>query len=213
MPTKRPARRGRKSAYHHGDLRQALLAAGEAELAVNGIEGFTLRGCAKRAGVSHAAPAHHFKDANALLTALATLGFTRFAQAMRAHQAKASAEPRAQLVAAGLGYLDFALAYPALFRLMFGSRRPDFADPSLHAVAEESFAILVGAIARVRGRDPWGDPRAMEDVAASWALVHGIAMLTLAGSVAFQAALPKERWERAVDAIIGRLVPPDAPRA
>ena len=60
-----------RHAYHHGDLRKALLDAAEAELAEKGVEGFTLRGCAKRAGVSHAAPAHHFKDANALLTALA----------------------------------------------------------------------------------------------------------------------------------------------
>ena len=65
-------------AYHHGDLRKALLVAAEAELVEKGLEGFTLRCCAKRAGVSHAAPAHHFKDANALLTALATEGYERF---------------------------------------------------------------------------------------------------------------------------------------
>ena len=62
-----------RHAYHHGDLRKALIEAAEAELAEKGVEGFTLRGCAKRAGVSHAAPAHHFKDANALLTALAVV--------------------------------------------------------------------------------------------------------------------------------------------
>ena len=70
--------------------RKALLVAAEAELAEKGVEGFTLRGCAKRAGVSHAAPAHHFKDANALLTALAAEGFERFVAAMRKRQSQAT---------------------------------------------------------------------------------------------------------------------------
>ena len=65
---------GQAHPYHHGDLRNALVAAAEAELAEHGIEGFTLRGCAKRAGVSHAAPAHHFGDA-------AGLGYIDFATA------------------------------------------------------------------------------------------------------------------------------------
>ena len=70
-----PARRRTgRDGYHHGDLRAALIAAAEEELAENGVDGFTLRGCARRAGVSHAAPAHHFKDVRALFTALATVG-------------------------------------------------------------------------------------------------------------------------------------------
>ena len=68
-----------RDAYHHGDLRAALIAAAEEELAENGVDGFTLRGCARRAGVSHAAPAHHFKDVRALFTALATIGLRRLA--------------------------------------------------------------------------------------------------------------------------------------
>ena len=64
--------------YHHGDLAAALLVAGEAELVDKGIESFSLRGVAKRAGVSHAAPAHHFGDANGLLNAIAARGFERF---------------------------------------------------------------------------------------------------------------------------------------
>ena len=67
-----------KLPYHHGDLAAALLAAAEAELAEKGVEAFSLRSVAKRAGVSHAAPAHHFGDATGVLTALATEGFRRF---------------------------------------------------------------------------------------------------------------------------------------
>ena len=73
---------------------EALLVAAEAELAEKGVEGFTLRGCAKRAGVSHAAPAHHFKDANALLTALAADGFERFVEAMRKRQSRSDRPAR-----------------------------------------------------------------------------------------------------------------------
>lgn len=180
---------GRTAAYHHGDLRSALLAAAEAELGDKGVEGFTLRGCAKRAGVSHAAPAHHFKDANALLTALATEGFERFVAAMRARQAAAGATPRAQLEAAGLGYIDFARTNPALFRLMFSSTRPDQGDAALGKAASASFDLLVDAVHAVNGVDPRKDSAAMRDVAASWAVVHGLAELTLSGRMPLVATM------------------------
>ena len=176
---------GQPMAYHHGDLREALLVAGEEELKEKGVEGFTLRGCAKRAGVSHAAPAHHFRDAGALLTALAAVGFTRFMAAMEARRSAAPANPRERLIALGLGYIDFATSEPALFRLMFASDRPNFDDPELHRVASSSFAMLVESVAAVRGGDPFGEKAAILDVAAAWSMVHGIADLALAGQMKF----------------------------
>ena len=134
-----PRRRG----YHHGDLRAVLLAAGEAELAEHGVEGFSLRGVAKRAGVSHAAPAHHFRDANGLLTALAAEGFRRFVEKQKARQQVADKDPLALLVAAGMGYVDFAMAHPALFRLMFSSDRPDREAEELHVAASAAYRKLV----------------------------------------------------------------------
>ena len=107
--------------YHHGDLRASLLAAAEAELADRGVEAFSLRQVAKRAGVSHAAPAHHFGDAGGLLTALATEGYRAFQQALDDGMAQAGDDPRERQMAAGLGYIRFATARPALFRLIFGS--------------------------------------------------------------------------------------------
>lgn len=186
-----PAKRtddGRKAArapYHHGNLRRALLVAGEAELAEKGVEGFTLRGCARRAGVSHAAPAHHFKDARALLTALSTEGFRRLTAAMRNRQRKAAKTPRAQFVAAGLGYLDFALASPASFRLMFASDAPDTEDEERKAAGDESYAVLLDAIRDLRGRDPRDHSELMADVAAAWSVVHGLSHLLLAGRLPF----------------------------
>ena len=87
--------------YHHGDLRAALLRAAEVELSERGVEGFTLRGCARRAGVSHAAPAHHFGDADGLLTALAAEGFARFNAAVAARLAARDAQGHSVVAAAG----------------------------------------------------------------------------------------------------------------
>jgi AcrR family transcriptional regulator len=174
-----------KASYHHGGLREALLTAAEMELKEKGVEGFTLRGCAKRAGVSHAAPAHHFKDAGALLTALAGVGFVRFTAAMEARRSAPPADARERLIALGLGYIDFATSEPALFRLMFASDRPDFDDPELHRVASASFGMLVEGVAAARGARSGNDKSAIIDVAAAWSMVHGIADLALSGQMKF----------------------------
>lgn len=164
--------------YHHGDLRLSLLDAARIELSEKGIEGFTLRGCARRAGVSHAAPAHHFPNTDALLTALATHGFERLLEMMRKRQETATKRHSGR-VAAGLGYVDFARSEPALFRLMFSSARPDRSAPALRQAADAAYALLVEAI---RAERPEASARDLADeVAASWALVHGLAELILAG--------------------------------
>lgn len=192
--------------YHHGDLRRALLAGGEAELAENGVEGFTLRGCARRAGVSHAAPAHHFRDVRALLTALAVEGHRRFTAAMRARQRAAAKTPRAQFVAAGLGYLDFALENPGLFLLMFASDAPDPDDEDRKAAGDESYAVLLDAIRDLRGRDPRDNPELMADVAAAWSVVHGLSNLLLAGRLPYLDALPRAERDAMFERIIAGAV-------
>lgn len=154
--------------YHHGDLRHALLAAAESELAERGLEAFSLRSVAKRAGVSHAAPAHHFGDVQGLLTALATEGFRRFLAAMEARE-EGAADPRDRAVAAGLGYLDFALTRPTLFRLIFSSKKPDFRDGELLQAGNAAYDHLVGLVDALGGT--------LSDIAALWAMAHGIADL------------------------------------
>jgi AcrR family transcriptional regulator len=138
------------------------------------IEGFSLRGVAKRAGVSHAAPAHHFRDANGLLTALAAEGFRRFVDKQKAHQQAADKDALSQLVAAGMGYIDFAMAHPALFRLMFSSDRPDHEGEELHAAASAAYCKLVDDVARLRGAET--EPSSPE-VMRVWAIAHGLADL------------------------------------
>ena len=172
---------GKRTAYHHGDLRAALLRAGEDLLGEAGIAGFSLREVARRVGVSHAAPAHHFTDAHGLLAALAAEGFRRFLAAMRHRQADAGADPRALLVASSLGYLDFARASPALFRLMFGDDRIDAPTEELTRAADDAFLHLAGDIERLLGVSPFAHPAAMARAMAAWSLVHGFANLMNSG--------------------------------
>jgi len=188
--------------YHHGDLRSALLAAAELELEEKGTEAFSLRGVAKRAGVSHAAPSHHFEDVGGLLTALTAIGYERFVARMEMREKKAGDDPQARLVAAGLGYIDFAAANPALFRLMFGSKRPDFQDPALAEASGKAFTHLVQAVAGKTRTDPHKDETAMRDVMAAWAIAHGVADLLIAGRLKFLQRLPQTKREAMIAQII-----------
>ncbi len=184
--------------YHHGDLRAALLAAAEAELTEKGIEAFSLRAVAKRAGVSHAAPAHHFGDVTGLLTALAAEGFRAFLSSMTA-LTTCDAEPEIRLEAAGLGYIDFALARPALFRLIFSSKRPDFTDPALGAAADAAYGHLVALVAELGGTEP--------DVLAIWSLVHGAADLLAGGRIKGLDQAPAPLREAMLRAMLARVMP------
>lgn len=170
-----------KKNYHHGDLATVLLEAAEKELSESGIEAFSLRAVAKRACVSHGAPAHHFKDIKGLLTALAAIGYKRFVHSQHCYQNKAQSDPQSQLVAAGLGYIDFAVKNPALFRLMFSSEKPDRDNARFSAAANAAFDKLVDDSRSFYGVDPYKDRTAMKNVMALWAMVHGLADLMIAG--------------------------------
>lgn len=168
-------------AYHHGNLAAELLLAAERELVLSGIEAFSLRAVAKRAGVSHGAPAHHFKNARGLLTALAAAGYERLVRAQEARQRGAETDPKVQLVAIGFGYLDFAVENPELFRLMFSSEKPVRSDAQFEEAAKAAFARLVDGVRDVLGANPETDPVAMMQLAASWSMVHGLANLLISG--------------------------------
>src|SRR5690242_13821494 len=101
-----------RASYHHGALRQALIDATESLLAERGLDGFSLREVARRSGVSPAAPAHHFGDAQGLLTAVATLAFDGLTEALRAGNARGGDDPVARLREQGVGYVGFALRFP-----------------------------------------------------------------------------------------------------
>lgn len=197
--------------YHHGDLAAALLDAGEAELQDKGIEAFSLRGVAKRAGVSHAAPAHHFRDVVGLLTAIAARGYERFVARQSDFRAEAVSTPQAQMAASGVGYVAFAMENPALFRLMFGSDRLRFEDPQLGASAGNAYDDLVRHVAAVpldAGSDSARRGGASdEDIAAVWAMAHGLADLLAAGRIKSLLALPLEERHRVIASLMRRVLP------
>lgn len=182
---KRPRRTVARQAgsYHHGDLRQALLDAAQSLLDERGLEGFTLRECARRAGVSHAAPAHHFGDATGLLTAFAAAGFRQLSAMMQAYRDKAAASPQAQLRAVGLAYIDFAIGHRAQFQLMFRYDRLSPGDAGLEQAGSEAAGhlstTLAGALAE-RGLDGQGQDFERRLLLA-WSAVHGFATLLLEG--------------------------------
>jgi AcrR family transcriptional regulator len=166
--------------YHHGALRDALLAAAEAILERDGVQGLTLRAAAREAGVSHAAPTHHFGDLTGLLSELAAVGFRRFGAALQADARNAGSARR--LDAMGLAYVAFARRHPGLFMLMFRGERLDMTRPALSEAAGAAIMGLAGAVAARRGAQP--GPGALPvaqaaDMVRAWALVHGLAMLLL----------------------------------
>ncbi len=169
------------SSYHHGSLASALLEAAELELSKSGTEAFSLRAVAKSAGVSHGAPANHFKGKKGLLTALAAQGYERLIKVQNDHQRKAQSTPEAQLVASGIGYINFAIENPELFRLMFTSSQPDRNDDHFGEASMAAFNKLVIEVENVLSADPYSDRAAMRQVMASWSMVHGLTELVISG--------------------------------
>lgn len=166
--------------YHHGDLRGALVEAGLNALDTSDSEALSLRQLAREVGVSATAVYRHFPDKRALLTALADAGMTRLGEAQ---QAAADAAPPGQAFAAtGRAYVRFALAHPALFRLIFAC-----ADPGGATVFGNSMpARLLQQHAAAHAADP---AQARRLVVQAWAVVHGLAMLMLDGQLPADDAL------------------------
>ncbi len=165
----------RRSRYHHGDLRAALIDAGEQVLAERGVDGFSLREAARRAGVSPGAPAHHFGDARGLFTAIAARAFRRLGDQLNEADAKAGTDRRARLLAQGQAYVAFALAHSAGFDLMWRKALLDQSDPDYVEASRAAFRVL-SQTAAGRSDSPNEAPPA---VIAIWAVVHGYARLAL----------------------------------
>lgn len=144
-----------------------------------GVDGFTLRECARRAGVSHGAPAHHFGDASGLLTELAAVGFEELDALMTRYRKEGPADLYSQFTATGRAYVDYALAHPARFQLMFRGARLDFDNARLHAAASRTYGQLEQTLRALDGRGGGGSLSLDERAALAWALVHGFAALML----------------------------------
>src|ERR1700720_2342492 len=167
--------------YHHGALRDALLEAAERVLERDGLSGLTLRAVARGAGVSHAAPTHHFGDLTGLVSELAAVGFRQFNAAM-ADAGASGTSLMEKAMARAKAYVAYAQAHPGMYGLMFRTERLDMTRPSLHEAASASFAGLAGAIGASRHEQIHEEALALEQAAAiarAWSLVHGFTMLLL----------------------------------
>lgn len=158
--------------YHHGNLRAAVLEAAVEDIAAHGPMAMSLRRIARRAGVSHTAPTHHFGDKVGVLTAVATEGYALLAdatdEALRRHGA---------LVEVGLAYVRFALGRRPHFEVMFRPELYRSCDPALvearDAAREVLFRAVRHALPDAADAEVWGG------VVAAWSFTHGLATLWL----------------------------------
>jgi AcrR family transcriptional regulator len=155
--------------YHHGDLRRAILAAAVKTIQRDGVDALSLRALARDAGVSHAAPAHHFGDRSGLLTAVATEGFS-----LLADELSETFERTRSFLEVGVAYVRFAVRHPAHFAVMY---RPELLrddDPALADARRRASGVLYGGVGSAAP-----DADALQAGVAAWSLVHGLATLYL----------------------------------
>ena len=169
---------GQPAAYHHGDLRSALLEAAAEEIRTTGVAQLSLRELARRVGVSHAAPAHHFGDKTGLLTALAAEGY----RILHEHTSPVLGSPDA-LVRAGEQYVAFAIAHPAHFSVMFDPHLLRSSDAALDHERALAFGNFFTAVQQTTGTSD-AEQVAIQAMAA-WSVVHGVAVLWLQGNLPF----------------------------
>lgn len=206
------ARKPRRVAYHHGDLRQQLLTVAEQIILERGVDGFTLREAARRAGVSPAAPAHHFKDAKGLLTEVALLGFREFGAALEAADRAGGADPAQRLRGQAVAYVNFALQQPARFQLMFRDDKHDDSNVEFKSAAARAYGILESAIRAATNTPPEREltPESHGLLLAVWSMVHGFSYLALGSglSVPGQGPLTHERILSSLLPMMLRHLPP-----
>lgn len=163
----------------HRDLRQEILDTARALLNDAGASGLSMREVARRAGVTHQAPYHHFGDRESILAELVADGFRSLGQDLAQANTLAARDLRGAVIASGRAYIDFALRNPGVFRIMF---RPETCDPArfpaVQAAGQAAQATLVELVSMVHGTE--ASPALCM---VYWAHVHGMASLLLDGSL------------------------------
>ena len=159
--------------YHHGDLSRALVDAARRILEAEGAQALSLRAVAREAGVSPAAPYHHFKDKTELLEAVAHGGWEALTEAIIAAR-RSAPDPRDAIANIGVAYVNFARENPALYRLMYDTTRDRTSMPA-HAKQEDSGYSQVQSALVEAGADPLDERELELATIASWCAVHGLA--------------------------------------
>ncbi len=164
--------------YHHGNLRNELLDTAEAQLGSDSAEELSLRGLARAVGVSQTAPYRHFNDKNELLAALATRGYRKLLEELETAGRRAGANPVDQLFAFAHSYVNYAVANPDLFKLMFGpALQPAEAYPELRAASRDTYELVRTIMRRGVEQGIFRNEDEAYLANAGWSGIHGLATL------------------------------------
>jgi AcrR family transcriptional regulator len=193
MPQYRPKPRQR---YHHGNLRDELVAAAVAILESEGVAALTLRAVAKRLRVSQTAPYRHFASKELLLVAVATEGFDSLLTAIHRRLAELGNDPVARYVTIGVVYLDFALTHRAHFRVMYASRPLEFGTGPVADAGRTAFRLFSDCIVDCQRAGLARSGNAAAIAVQAWAYVYGLIGLYLEG------LLPRSMGEDAVTELV-----------
>lgn len=180
-----------RGSYHHGNLREAIIAAALDMIASAGPNGFTLAEVARAVGVSGAAPYRHFKDRNALVAEIARQGFDKFAEQLFAAWNEGRPDAVVSVEAVARAYLAFARREPAYYAAMFEPGFPLEDDPVLLASSERAFGVLrLAADGATRTMPAAGRPPALMVALHIWSMAHGVASLFIEGPSGSRRRLP-----------------------
>ena len=171
-----------KTTYHHGDLRQALIDGAIALIMEQDVSSLSLREVARRVGVSHAAPYRHFQDKEALLAAVAEEGFIGLTEAMNRDIEQTADDPLERLKAAGVAYVQFAIAHPSHYRVMFGRYQGKQAPhPEQAKAGWQAFQVLLKVIEAGQTAGALRTGETMQLAWVAWSTVHGLSILLIDG--------------------------------
>lgn len=202
---KRRAQSESKTTYHHGDLKEALLAAALKLVDEKGVYGFTMNEACRIALVSNAAPYRHFQDKDSLLAEVARRGFIEFSQALLSSTENTPRGSMERLREIGHAYLHFAFKQPAQYQVMFGWRGRFNQFPELDAEVRQAFAQLLNCVEECISAKTILSDNPMISSMIIWSSLHGLVKLILDGVVSHNNALPKSTPFQVFDELIDKL--------
>lgn len=166
-----------RTAYHHGSLKDALVEATRDIIEAQGVDQFTMRESARRAGVSHGAPAHHFGDKTGLLTQLAVQSFEERIELAQRYMDEAGPDPMARLKGCGMAHIEYGITHPNLHDLCARDGVTDRSDPALQAVMQRMNDMLIQGMSAATGQTLKPEKEANPTTLLALSVVTGFAAL------------------------------------